>query len=415
MRFELEKLLKNKIIWVLVAVSAVVTIYFSVERFRYVKEYKDAEISEYEGLYSEELVERINAQCTQIHEELTQINVGGALSKISNEAPAYEEDTETESRKEELEQELLRWVIVEGKANSYRRAMEYRHKVVKNAGAIKTSQDAYQRRLGEQIEKRYGKKVALVIKNEELSANISKKWREIEYADYINLLCIIVMVCAAFINEHTSNVYKMIYSSYHGRGKNYFTKILAIVLGVIGMAVVTTLLQLAPSFGHRDFVAVMKLDIQNLLIHSPFSAKLYQLWFWIMLLRMLGYVTIAMCMVFLTQFFRKNALPFCVGSVLFLGGFAFVSNLINRIELLKSQSAYYRIEQKRLGIFEKYTPFGLIRSGESFFSEYEPNNILDYPVTNLTITVALNIFYIIVFAYAGYFVYQYRFRNKGEG
>ena len=413
MKFEVEKLLKNKIIWVLVAVSAVVTIYFSAEWFRYVKEYNDAEISEYEGIYSEELVERINAQCTQIKEELTKIKVGGALSKISNEATAYEEDTEIERRKEELEQAMFRWAIVEGKANSYRRAMDYRHKVIKNAGAIKISQDDYQRRLGEQIEKKYGKNVELIIKNEDLSANITKKWNEIEYADYINLLCIIVMVCAVFINEHTSNVYKMIYSSYHGRGKNYFSKVLAIVL--VGMALVTTLLQLAPSFGHRDFMDVMKLDIQNLLIHSPFGVKIYQLWFLIMLLRMLGYATIAMCMVFLTQFFQKNALPFCMGSVLFLGGFAFVSNLINRIELLKSQSAYYRIEKERLGIFEKYTPFGLIRSGESFFQEYKPNNILNYPVTNLTITISLNILYIIVFAFAGYFVYQYRFRNKGEG
>lgn len=195
----------------------------------------------------------------------------------------------------------------------------------------------------------------------------------------------------------------------------YINKTVVVLILTVVMAILTSLIQIAAFTSNKDFSSIMRLDIQNInyFKFSPYDLKLYHMWLIIMGLRVLGYVTIASFMIMLTMWFKKIIIPFSAGTIIFCGGFTVFSKTIQRITLITLNGRSSETIENRCSLFRKYTPFGIIRKGMEYFSEYEPNDIFNIPVSNIQIAIIVNILFSVIFIVAGYFTYIYRFRKKG--
>ena len=277
------------------------------------------------------------------------------------------------------------------------------------------SGDIYTKSVNELAYKKYSKKVKYEVFGSTLETNLMNGWTYINYSDYINIVCVIIVVCLIFLMEHSRNTYSMIFSSYNGRLKTYINKSIVITIISILLAVLTTIIGIIPYMGKRGFMQVMNADIQNFseFIYSPYSLKLYQVILIMIALRIIAYVSIAAVLTFITTFFKKSIVPFSVGTLLFCGGFAMYSKFVDKMNLMEGSGRGISDLTGKYKLYRMYTPFGFLRNGIKYFSTYEPNNIINKPVMTVTIAVCIHIMYIVVFFVAGYLVYRFRFRKKG--
>lgn len=431
LKFEILKLLGNKIILICIIVSILLSIYYADKT----SDSKNGKFSDYEGTYTQDLYNKIENEYTLaktkyelVKNKHTGVNQSGInqnevqqneVQQNSNLLEGFSsEDIKNMSadKKKQITNNFYEWSNLMGKANLCKNVIDYRSKVVKVGERLKTSSDEYTSAVNKKIVEMYSQKVNFVIRHENISDNIvDNKWKFVEYSDYINIIAIIINVCGIFIIEHNCNTYSMIYSSFKSRKELYMKKVAVAVLISFVLAITTTVLQIIFLVKNDSFSDVMGYDIQNVSYfqHSPYDIKMYQLWIIIGLLRFLGYLTIVMIVTFITTFFKKSIVPFSIGTVMFCGGFALFSRLLDKMNRMIAATNPLDSVQDKYDFYTKYTPLGLIRDGIGYFSEYKPNNIFDKPISNLTISIVTNLTYCTIFMISGYVVYVYRFRKSG--
>ena len=429
MKYELYKLWKNKIIWICIIVSMVLTLYMSGGWFdTYRNEFPDKlsdetlrEISAYKGKFTEEKYRELKevydvyeAEFMLIHK----INKGGSVSKeeCMAEGVSWEKiNSMTEEERLQAEDDFwYGWSEVWSETLWCNNSNVYRENVSKIAERLSKSPDKYTARLNTKIAEMYSKPVNYRVKDS-IAKDMIENWKWVEYADYINIICIIIMISAVFLVEHRSNTFGMIYSSCKGRRRVYFNKAAVVVLISMFLGLMTSFLQVIMAVRLDLFGDTLMLDVQNVEVfcNSPYCINFLKLWIFIGLLRILGYAAVAAFMIFVTQFFKKNILPFCTGVLICCGGYGVISDMLDKIKKLEMVGRTTVDLRGNYNLVRKFTPFGLIRDGISYFTDYEPNNVFGMPVSTLSIAIAVNVVYIILFIACGYAVYKYRFRRKG--
>lgn len=420
MKYELLKLIKNKIVILCILISVSISLYFAYKSNENVGSNGNTGVKHYTGEFTQEKYDNINneymvarSNYEVVSDRVKEYNEDEVkkYATISKEEAALLSEDEINKYK----QNFYLWTSIRDNADNCIKAQEYREKVVKNSINLLETGDEYTKNINKKAYEIYSKKVDYKIFSTDLFSAMSSELFTVNYADYINIVCIIIMVCLIFLIEHSSNTYSMIYSSYRGRLRTYINKSMVVSIISIMLAVVTTLIEFIPYVGKDGFMEIWNSDIQNngYYNYSPYSYKFYQIVLWLFLLRILAYLAIVAIMTFITTIFKKSIVPFSTGALIFCGGFAMYSRLVDKINLMEISGASLLKVADKYKFYRMYTPFGLLRNAIKYFAVYEPNNICNKPVTTVTIAVCIHITYIIVFFLSGYVVYRFRFRKKG--
>lgn len=415
MRYELYKLLKNRLLFVGIILSVVLTFYQSYERGKYLTYRYDS----YSEKYSEEVKNELNGkfELWALRYKLTKKN--GANSVFPDEMYERAGYTKEEavSFTDGERQEIFDWfeyyLILSGRADSCQAGIDYRKKVVRNADRLRKTADTYQRRTNEKLFKMYADDVDYVVSDQRLSDDFRTQWYDKAYSDYINIMLVLLAVCIEFLTEHRNNTFQMVYSSYEGRGKTYIRKVMVIAGFTTLLSLVTTLLMHMRLFTDARAGEFLKMDFRNYYIHSPYKMNFLQFIVDIWLLRLLGYLVLSMFFTMLAVLSKKSLLPFVAGVSAGCGGYELFDRLLHRLGMLRMNNGDARNVYHTCELVRKYTPFGVIRQGIDYLTEYEPNNVLGCPITTLTIAVVVSICYILLFLVAGCIIYLKRFRKKG--
>ncbi|MDY6328558.1 MAG: hypothetical protein SPL51_03655 [Lachnospiraceae bacterium] len=419
MKYEFLKLLKNKIVLLCILISLVISVYIGVRRADNIVD-NDTDVTQYTGELTQEKNDNIEHEymVARSNYEVSKNRVGEYNQEdILKYATITKDDVDkmSESDKKKYADAIYKWSNVYGNVENCKKSIEFRETVKKNSLMLAETGDTYTRNVNEKAHKMYSGKVKYEVFGSNVAINMINDWIDVNYADYINIICIIIMVCLIFLIEHSSNTYSMIFTSYNGRFKTYFNKSIIVIIISTLLAIITTVINIVPYVGKEEFMQVFKADIQNFAeyIYSPFDLKLYQIALLMIVLRVLAYISIAAVLTFITTFFKKSIVPFGAGTLLFCGEFAMYSKLVDKINLMKGSGTGISSVSDKYKLYRMYTPFGFLRNGIKYFATYEPNNILDKPVLTITIAICVHLVYIVAFFVAGYVVYRFRFRRKG--
>lgn len=420
MKYEGYKILKNKLLLIGIILSCALTIYYS-SLDRKSVQYENDSLYEYDRFsekYSEELYNELQAkhELTAVRYELTRERRNRPVTEEMYEQAGFtKEQVEnfTEEEKQEIFDEFEYYLKLSGRANTCYNSIEYRDRVLKNARRLQNMSNRYQSRVNKKLLQMYAGDIDYVVSNEWISQEAAGRFDSAEYADYVNIVLILMVVCIEFLIEHRNHTYQMIYSSAGGRGKTYRRKVAVVVAFTVFLSIVTTLLMNLLVWTDERGAEVLKMDIQNIYKYSPYRLKFGQLIFMIGLLRTLGYLVLALFFVMIVTMFHKSIVPFIVGIGAGCGGYAVFDKLMTKMRMMEMNNRSIRGLFKRYTFIRKYTPFALIRDGISYLRKYEPNNVMNYPVTTVTIAVVVNILYLVLFFVAGYEIYLKRFRKRG--
>lgn len=393
MKFELNKLLSNRILLLGLVISCIYTIYYSytcyIERRQYGEDVMMDEI--YEkclGDYSNEKSELITKQ---MEEAMFNMETNPEDTNLLNIFQAYQD--------------------LYSKANICEQMYTYRSTVVKNAARLKKSEDAYIARLNAKIEKMYSKSPKIKITDGTKAKDITDILTVTDNIDMINIILLVIAACTLFIIEHKNNTYSLVYSSYGGRKKTYLRKVACMIGFAVFLSIITSISLVLLTFTYGK-MEEWKQAVQGLemFMYSPYNLNVAGLLLVVTLLRAFGYITLIMIFTVISIGFKSNIIPLLTGTLLGVGGFGisayFSDNSVKQAgTILKQQKLYM--------LFRKYTPYALIGDGEGYLVKYEPVNILGYPFSVISIGVVVNIAIIIVTLIVGYQLYLKRYRKCG--
>ncbi|MBE5927413.1 MAG: hypothetical protein E7270_10670 [Lachnospiraceae bacterium] len=404
MRYELKKMLENKILLCGVILSVVFTLYSSyMVYYKNKLNEKDVKMnenySECMGEYSEERVRLISEEYEK--------------SKLAYEK--YKEECELESG-EKLEddtlfQQFLKYGNLNSQISNVAEVNQYRETVKNNASRLKISDKKYIANVNSKIEKMYARELEFFITDGTQAKDITSMLDMMSYIDIINICLLIFVASSIFTNEHKKNTYPIIYSSYAGRRKIYIRKILCVCIFAVMMSLIAGIFSIMFTFFYGSTNEINQV-IQSVLefSQSPYDLNIWQLWILVTLLRMLGYVTIICIATMVAVCFKMSILPFAINVLLLVGGFS-VSFYLEEISF--SALGVIRDKYEVYQIFRKYTPFGIVLDGQGFFKVYEPINIFGYPISTLTITCLINVLLSCIVIAVGYKLYVSVHRKSG--
>lgn len=297
------------------------------------------------------------------------------------------------------------------KADICRQVKAYREQVVKNAARLKKSRDTYYARVNKKIEKMYSRDVELVIHDGSRLEDIAGIFMVSEIVDFVNIVLLVIVSCSLFLIEHRKGTFTLVYSSYRGRGHTYAVK-LAVAMGfAVLLSLLQTVSMVLLSFTYGN-LSEWKDAIQNIefFIHSPYHLNLAELVVVVTVLRALGYLVLICIFTVISVCFQKNIIPLAINTLIGIGGFGlcyyFSGSYVTNSGTLIQQGSFY-------SFVRMYSPFVLIGDGIGYLKKYEPLNILNYPVSVLSVTVLVNIVLAGMIVAVGYPLYIRRFRRRG--
>lgn len=408
MRYELKKLFGNKILLFGVILSVIFTLYSSYMTYYKSRLYDinakmnvkmNENYSECMGEYSEEKAELISEEYEK--------------SKLAYEKYVEECDLETGEKPEDntLFIQFSNYGDLYNQVNIFAEVNQYRETVKNNAALLKISDKKYISNVNNKIEKMYASDLDFIITDGTRAKDITTMLDMMNYIDIVNMCLLIFVASSIFTTEHKKNTYPIIYSSYAGRKKIYIKKILCVCIFAVIMSLIAGIFSIIFTFfyGSTNEINQMIQSI-NQFNKSPYNLTIWQLWILVTLLRILGYITIVCIATMVAACFKMSVLPFVINVLLLVGSFSVCFYLE---ETSFSTSGVIRDKYELYQIFRKYTPFGILTDGQSFFEVYEPVNILGYPVSTLTITCLINILLTCIAVVVGYKLYINAHRKSG--
>lgn len=394
MKFEIRKLLYNKILLAGCIISCMYMLYISYTFF-------------YEG-YHEEQAEGLDEQYYSCMGSYSQERLE-YISKNYSDAMEYMKENPDDKNAFAVFQAYNSLCI---KAERCAQIYSYRSNVVKNAKRLKQSSKPYISRVNEKIEKMYSVMPEIVISDGTKAKDLSDIFYGLENVDKINIILLIIASCTLFVIEHRKNTYSMIYSSLSGRGKTYFRKMMCMTIFAVFLSVMTTMCITLFSFTYGNISELFE-PIQGLerFMYSPYDMNMAELLLAVTLMRALGYMALGTLFTVISIGFKSNIIPVVLSMLIGLLGQGMSLHYIGYVGRLVAITEYYDINIYML--VRKYTPFGFISEGEGYFTQYEPVNLFEYPVSVMTIGIIFNIMVISVVMVVGYQLYNKRYRKSG--
>lgn len=426
MAFELKKMINNKLILGMIVLSVIITLYFSYENFRYIRHNifnvkEEDGYGKYNKTYSEELLNELTEKADKANLKYMLVfdkYMGYVdLEEIYEKAGITKEEIETlsDEEREKIKNDAFYYMTLFNQAATCSESIKYRENVVINAKRLSNSKNAYISKVNKKIQHLYSKKINYTVSNEKITYFMINNMTIAQYSDYINIVLLLLAVCIVFLVEHRSNTFPMLYSSYWGRGRTYFNKMAVLTLLAVFMGSITSILTVIFGMDYGRFGEAMQKSVQcqQQFVASPYPLKVYQFLILTGILRIIGYVELTFLFSFIVVFFKKSIIPFIAGVLIGCGGYAMLDKICMKIKLLSMEGRSTGAVNGQYEFLRKFTPFAYIRDGIGYFTKYEPNNIMDIPVSTLTLSLVANLIWMIVFVFGGYVAYIQFFRKKG--
>ena len=287
---------------------------------------------------------------------------------------------------------------------------EYRNKVYNTADRLSNSADEYISRLNQAIK-------------EAFSENINF---EVFYDNYLEravvfncgyamplimfLMCVIVI--RMFNVDTDNNMIHMIRTTYRGRRKTYFNKIKSIAIIAMFMSVVVEFIALLPQllYGHKEdfFQPIQSLERFQ---KSPFNINLMELFIIYILMTVLGLLCVAMLSVVIVTFTKKYAISLMTTLLVtcgmyFLFYYVTVIDYVDTLTIASDTRAITMIGRMILPVMYAFYP-------TSYFEITEYVNVAGCPVYRVYIAMFIIMVFTVVFMFIGMIVYNKRYRRNG--
>lgn len=386
MRYEINKILSCKALFISLAVAFLIGMLFS-----------------YNAYVKGKTVNSKYEQCAGAYSEEKYLILQKQLEQLQN---AYDK-----SQDEKILAELFEYLDLFEDADTCKNIIEYREKVASDSSNLAKTSYGYYKKLNKTINKMYSKTPELTIGKSNVLKGISDVFCVSEIVDIAFIIVLILFSVFLFLNEHKCNTFIMVKSSVKGGSVTYWNKIAAAFLFTVMVSVIQTLSMTLPTLligGTEQWKCVFLLD--ELFIHSPYILNVSEMVVVITALRTIGYLVLMSCFLCVSLLFNKNILPIAINTFIGLGGFA--ANYVLSGKYFAISGGVIR-EAASYTFFRKYTAFPLISEGINYLREYEPINMLGYPVSIVNIAILANVMVVVLLAITGGFIYDINFRNRG--
>ena len=309
----------------------------------------------------------------------------------------------------ENDEKIFAYYELTSNINTVISAKEYREAVYNNVSNV-VDDGSYEAKEKLLLKKAYEKETIYYMDSYKGVNNLLSN--ENVFSEYATSFLIILICCNIFVIEHEQNMYKLVISTKKGRRKLYNNKVIISVCVAVICAIVQTLIEIliiGNSYGFSGFSQ----DIQNLsyYIKSPFDLSVLELIIITFVLRIIGYIIVALITCCISTLMTNSAMPLIITSIIVIG-----------IITLGYSYSLYDQNMFMMVNWELYDKYMILRyfSGlvylfdtEEFLSRFEVYNILGTPVYSIIVSVISRIIEIIMLYILGATLYKYRFRKSG--
>lgn len=394
MRYEISKVFNSKIVLFLLAAA----VCFGLARSYYV--YVPGGFGEKGSIYTDE--GKYGAYLGTYTEEKYNL-----LNEKTNELQqAYEE-----SGDEQVLMEMFDYYGLLRYAERCRDILQYRTEVRENARRMAEEGSGYYKRLNEKVYSIYKEDPVLRIEDPSTLDYIMTMFQISQRVDAAFIIVLVFFSCTVFLNEHKCKTFYMIKSSCKGHGNVYWSKQGAAFLFTILVSflqVFSTVFFALTGGRWREWGCPVQME--ELFAHAPGQMSVMGMVGTVFLMKTLGYLVLMYCFIFVSLFFKKNIFPLAFNTLLGLGG-SFLNYVLSGEFFAQIGGVVGPLEE--YSFVRKFLPFPLISDGMSYLKQFEPINVLGYPVLRLSFAVVCNAAFVLLGVLAGYLAYEEKFRKTG--
>lgn len=389
MRYEIKKIITDKILWVILLAAILMTAYVSLN---YGVDMYDANmdtmrvISDYTGAYDDNTVEEIE-------------NI------LENyEAPMREN-----------EDYIMRgYYNILTQINKYNEINDYRKTVVKKADRLKNSKDSYTAALNQRMYDDFNNSIQFEIYYsvfiENALSNIGS------YGTIIAVFLAGVLAIRIFAVDVENGMQSLIRSSKKGRFKVYRNKIQCLMAGNLIIIFITISILLLREFIYGNLTDFLQ-PVQSLtqFEKSGLSVNILELFGIVFIIQFIGMMIVSGISVIIACIFKRQILSLMVSVLItsisfFLYRYLILSNIVRYRAVF---SNIFNDDGLFVIIISRFTNVFMVFMPHLYLEAPVYSNIFGVPVSTTFITVMFNVFIMCLLIVLGFFIYNRRYRKNG--
>lgn len=385
MRYEIKKIIADKILWVILILTVLMSVYVSFNP--YINLVKSEIMSEYTGSYDENTVKEIE-------------NVlDNYVSSVSDNEYDYVRGG---------------YMHIIMQINEYNEINDYRKLIVKRAERLKESEDSYISALNKKLYESYNKSIEFELYDTEFIeialSNIGS------YGTLMAVFFASVFAIRIFGVDTDNGVQSLIRSSKKGRLKVYLNKIKCLMAGNLILILITMPVLFLREFIYGNLTDFLQ-PVQSLtnFKESYFSINILELLGIIFIIQFIGMMIVSGISVIIACIFKKLILSLMV-SVLTTSICYFLYRYIIISTLAKYMTFSNIFNDNRLFviIISKFTNIFMIFMPHLYLEVPLHSNIFGIPVSTTFIAMVVNIFVMCLLMVLGFLIYNKRYRKNGQ-